>query len=374
MEQINWWKTTFAQAEIDLITKAILNQKISQGTVTGEFEAKVCEILKVPYAVAVPSGSMALVCALMALGVEPGDEVICPDRTFIATAHAVTLLGAKVVLTEINENDPNIDPSKVEAKITKKTKGILCIHLNGRMCDMAALQKIAKKHGLFLVEDAAQAFYSKHPLGYSGTLSDIGTFSLGMAKIISTGQGGLCVTKSKALYEKMMAIRNHGVEMGKTHDSDYTMKATNFKFTDIQAAAGIAQLGRLPEKVERVQAIYRRYVKGLAGLDFVKVLPVDVDNGEIALWTEVLSPERAKVMKYLADNGIATEKFLPDLHRSAHLGNKGKFPEAASKFDLQGFVVPCGPAMPLESVDRVIEVLKNYKKAAAHKKSAAAAR
>ena len=356
-DDIPWWKTLYGEEEIAHISASIRDLRISQGAITEKFETRVCEILQVPFAVAVPSCSIAMVLALMTLGVGPGDEVIVPDRTFIATAHAATLLGATVILADIRSDLPLLDLSRLEQRITSRTKVIMPVHLNGRFVDMQALQEIARKHGVFLIEDAAQAFFSQHPSGFAGTLSDIGCFSFGMSKLISTGQGGMCVTRSRDLYEKMKLIRNHGVELGRTHDSEFHVKASNFKFTDILASGGLVQLERLPEKVRQVNEIYRRYREGLAGLGFIKLIPVDVDAGEVALWTEVLVPERERFMSYLSEKRIATDRFLPDLHHSRHLGQTQAIAEA-SVFDRQGFILPCGPHMSMDAVDRVIDEIR----------------
>ena len=166
----------------------------------------------------------------MALGVVPGDEVILPNRTWIATAHAVHLLGAKVVLVNVESERPIIASGQIEERITTKTKGIIPVHMNGRSADMVKIRDIAKRHSLFVIEDAAQAIASRNNEGYLGTQSDIGCFSLSVAKAIATGQGGFAVTNNAMLAKRMRAIRTHGVENVKD-PKNWAMAGFNFRFT-----------------------------------------------------------------------------------------------------------------------------------------------
>ena len=199
MEKISWWWVKFGESEIANVTQAISRGQISQGKVTAEFEAKFASMLNVKYAVATTSGTTALYLALFAMGVGAGDEVIIPDRTWVATAHAAYMLGAKVVLVDTYADTPVIDVDQVERKITERTKVILPVHINGRACNLERWQTLARKHNIKIIEDAAQAMFSKSNGHYLGTTSDLGCFSFAMSKLISTGQGGMVVTNDEAL-------------------------------------------------------------------------------------------------------------------------------------------------------------------------------
>jgi dTDP-4-amino-4,6-dideoxygalactose transaminase len=235
-EPVSWWRTAIGEDERATILDSLARERISMGAVTAELEAELCRRLEVPYAVATTSGSVALMMALLALDIGPGDEVIVPTRTFIATAHAASLLGARVVLVDCGAESPNLDVERLAAHITDRTKAIIPVHLNGRAVD-ARVFEIARQRGLAVVEDAAQALYSRTPQGYLGTLGDIGCFSFGMVKLASTGQGGALVTRDEALYRRLVAIRNHGVRDVVSHD--YLGVGGNFKFTDILASIGL---------------------------------------------------------------------------------------------------------------------------------------
>ena len=271
--KINWWRTSFGEEEIEHIANSIRNECVSQGKVTTDFEHKLSEFLEVDSVIAVSSGSAALIMALMAVGVHSGDEVIVPNRTWIATAHAAHLLGAKVILVDVEEERPIIDVAQIEKAITVQTKAIIPVHMNGRSADMQAIKKIASKYKISVVEDAAQAIASRNKDGYLGTQSDIGCFSLSVAKTIATGQGGFVATDNKELAGRMRAIRTHGVENVKNVES-WIMPGFNFRFTDIQASIGIEQLKRLPDRISKLRELYSAYKKGLQNSVF-QIIPDD---------------------------------------------------------------------------------------------------
>ncbi len=357
--EVPFWMTDIGENEITTVAETMAAKSFSMGAVTAKMEAEIAEQLDVPYVLCTTSGSMALTMGLMAAGVGPGDEVIVPTRTFIATAHAASLLGARVVLVDSRSESPNMDVAEAAKKITPQTKAIMPVHLNGRVCDMAAIRALAEKHGLTVIEDACQGIFSHGADGFQGTLGDCGCFSFSMVKLVSTGQGGAIVTRSENLYEKLAALRNHGVADVVSHI--YLTTGHNFKFNDLLASIGLWQVRRGPEKAAHVNAIYKRYREGREGLSFIELVPVDVECGEVALWTEVVSEERDNLMVFLAGEGIQTRKFLPCVHTAPHFVSGEAFPNS-ERYNRTGFNLPCGPDLPLEYVNRTIEVLKKYAK------------
>lgn len=358
VRDIPFWNTVIGNEELNEVISTFGKKKFSSGPIVAELESEIAQLLDVPYVVCTTSGTMALVMALMAHGVGPGDEVIVPARTFIATGHAASLLGAKVVLVDCLSDTPLIDVAAVDRKITPRTRAIMPVHLNGRTADMVALNAIAEKHGIVIVEDAAQGFLSRMPDGkFQGTASGAGGFSFGMVKLISTGQGGAVVTRHKDVYEKLCALRDHGVRDVIAHE--YLAPGANFKFTDILASIGVWQARKGPAKAAHVNAIYERYIDGLKDLSFIKMLPVNVAGGEVSLWPEAVCEERESLMDYLDRHGIQTRKFLPCLHTAPHYNTGESFPNS-EQFSRTGLNLPGGPGLPLESVDRTIEVLRKY--------------
>lgn len=355
--KLSWWRTSFGEQEARRIADSIAHEHISQGPVVAEFERRLAEYLGVPFVVATTSGSMALLMALWASGIGPGDEVIVPNRTWIATAHAAILLGAKVRLVDVESVRPIIDVTQIEDAITARTKAVIPVHLNGRSVNIREVNRIAHKHNLFVIEDAAQALGSRNQDGLLGTQSDMGCFSLSVAKIIATGQGGFVVTKNKSLFQKLVAMRTHGV--ADVVNADWTQPGFNFRFNDILASIGLVQLERLTERIEKVKKLYARYATAMSELPFLKFIPVNLETGEIPIYIEVLCPHRDRLMQFLADRGIQTRPFYPDLNLAPYFENRGEFPRSKI-FGLQGLFLPSGPEQPLANVERVLEVLKEY--------------
>lgn len=353
---ILWWKTSFGEEELNRIAESFRNKNISQGKVTEEFEQKLSEFLGIKYVVATSSGSAALLLSLMAIGIRPGDEVIVPNRTWIATAHAPYLLGAKIVLVDVELNRPILDVSKVEEQINSKTKAIIPVHMNGRSVHMEQLNAIAKKYNLFVIEDAAQAIGSQNSSGYLGTQSDIGCFSLSVAKTIATGQGGFAVTNDQDLAYKLRAVRTHGVENVKDPKT-WAMPGFNFRFTDILASIGIEQLKILPERLEYLKEIYRTYLEGLKDLP-INCIPVNIEAGEVPVYTEYLVNSREDFIDCLAKAEIDSRPFYPDLDKASYFpqGNKD-FPNSR-KYGLKGIYLPSGPSQKIDNIKFVIEEIK----------------
>ena len=359
-DEVPFWMTDIGEREIATVCDTMAKKSFSLGAVTAEMEAEIAKQLDVPYALCTTSGSTALMMGLMAAGVGSGDEVIVPTHTFIATAHAASLLGAKVVLVDCQSGDTNMDVAEAAKKISSRTKAIMPVHLNGRSCDMATIAALAKKHRLAVIEDACQGIFSRTADGYLGTLGDCGCFSFGMVKLVSTGQGGAVVTRDKAMYEKLAAMRNHGIADVISHT--YLMPGHNFKFNDIQASIGMWQVQRGPEKAAHVNAVYKRYREGLKELPFIELMPVGVDKGEVALWAEAVSEERDALMAFLSQNGIQSRKFIPCVHTAPHFSSGEAFPNS-ERFNRTGFNLPSGPDLPLEYVERTVAVLREYSQA-----------
>jgi len=356
VNKISWWQTNFGELEIEHVVKSMRNRCISQGKVTTEFELYLSEFLEVEYVIAVNNGSSAILIALMAAGISPNDEVIIPNRTWIATAHAVHLLGAKVVLVDTEKNRPIIDATLIEEKITSKTKAIIPVHMNGRSCDMQTINALAKNYKLFVIEDAAQAIASKNTYGYLGTQSDIGCFSLSVAKTISTGQGGFVVTNDSELATKIRAIRTHGVENVKD-PGKWIMSGFNFRFNDILASIGIEQLKRLPKRVNHLRDLYITYEKGLHNSPF-KLIPVDLDAGEVPVYNEFLVENREQWMTQLSANSIELRPFYPNINTASYLKQTKEKYLNSEPYGKNGIYLPSGPDQSSENVAKVIDVIQ----------------
>jgi perosamine synthetase len=355
--KIPFWYLEIGAEEEMAVRETVASKSFSLGPVVAGLEADLAGALDAPYAVCTSSGTAALAMSLAVHGIGAGDEVLVPTRTFIATAHAALLLGAKPVLVDSHADHPGIDVADAASKVTSRTRAIIPVHLNGRGADMSAVLELGQKHNLVVVEDACQGLFSRHQLGYLGTIGHAGCFSFSMVKLVATGQGGAIVTRDKGVYDRLRSFRDNGIADVVSHT--YLGPGFNFKYTDIAASIGRVQIGRRERKVAHVNAIYRRYVEGLTGLPYISVLPVRVDDNEVALWTEVLADDRDGLMCYLEAHGIQTRKFLPCCHSAPHFVNQGPFPNS-ERFGREGFNLPCGPDLPIGLVDEVIDTIKNF--------------
>jgi dTDP-4-amino-4,6-dideoxygalactose transaminase len=359
MSNVHWWNTHIGKEEASAIVDAIANKNIGMGSVTKAFESDVANLLNVPFVVATPSGSTALYISLMALGIGTGDEVIVPDRTFIATAHAVQLTGAKVVLVDVNNDNTNIDISKIEEKITTKTKVILPVHLNGRAVDIEAINLIARKNNIKVIEDACQSIFSKNKEGkYLGTLSELGCYSLGLAKLITVGFGGFIVCHNENMYKQIVKFRNHG-RLDNEH-INYDSLGFNFKVSDMIMSIGRVQLSKHIEKIDHCKKVYHLYKNAIKDLDFIDLIHVDTTK-EVPLYVEVVSNRREELIEYLNSCNISINYLPPSLHLSKHLKQKIEDFNNSLYFNNSSFILPCGPNQAIENVIIVIEKLKAFK-------------
>jgi perosamine synthetase len=354
---ISWWNNKFGEDELKRIIHSYENRNISQGSVTEAFEKAVCEYLGVQYTIAVSSGSTAILLALMSIDVGHGDEVIIPNRTWISTAHAVHLLGAKVVTVDVQPLKPVMEINNIESVITSKTKAIIPVHMNGRSTDMNAIRQIAKKYKLKVIEDAAQAIGSRNNKGFLGSQSDIGCFSLSVAKTISSGQGGFVTTNNKVIANKIKAMRTHGVENVKD-PKKWIMAGFNFRYTDLLASIAIEQLKQINKRLNSLKKLYKFYEDGLKNTPFTQI-PVDIDKGEVPVYIEYLVPSsRKKWIEYLYKSGIEIRPFYPNIDSASYLKCKVKTKKNSQVFSKYGVYLPSGPDQSIENASKCIQSIK----------------
>lgn len=320
--------------EIAAVTEALRSGWVTTGPKTKQFEQNFSEYLGGGVeSIAVNSATAGLHLALEALGVGPGDEVIAPSLTFTATVEVARYLGADAVMVDVDPVTLNIDPAKIRAAITPRTKVLMPVHYGGLACRMDEILAIAKEHGLKVVEDAAHAL----PTTWKGTpigrlASDITVFSFYANKTMTTGEGGMAVTRDPELAKRMRVMRLHGMSrdafdrfVSKTPAWYYEIVAPGFKYnlTDIASAMGIEQLRKLPRFLARRQQLAARYYEGLAGLPLI--LPADAPPGDVHAWHlfvirlgEAAKPGRDAVIEALSQRGIGTSVHYVPLHRQPY--------------------------------------------------------
>jgi perosamine synthetase len=308
-------RPSIGAAERRAVQDVLDSGMLVQGPRTAALEERFAEVCGVPYAIATSSGTTALHLALLAHGIGPGDEVITTPFSFIATVNTILLVGATPVFVDTEESTFNLDVAQVEQAITPRTKAVLPVHLYGQTCDMAPLLDITTRRGLILLEDACQAIgarYRGQPAGSFGT----GTFSLYATKNVAAGEGGMITTSDPELADRCRILRNQGMR-GRY---EYEMLGYNFRMTDLHAAIGLAQLGRLEE-------LNGRRADNAAWLSerIESVITPATRDGYDHAWHQytVRVPDeigRDEAVSQLADAGVGTGVFYPTpLHRLPHV-------------------------------------------------------
>lgn len=336
-----------------------------------KFEDEVSRYLGAKYVLAFNSGTSAMHALLLAFGIGPGDEVIVPSFTFIATANTVLMVGAKPVFADIELERYGLDPEDVKRKITSKTKAIIPVHYGGCPCKIKELQNIAKKNKLLLIEDAAESFGAKEGGKFVGTFGDSAMFSLCQTKVFTTGEGGLIIINSSEIYEKLKLLRSHGrAEAANYFTSgqlmDYITLGYNFRMADIIAALGISQLS----KVEKLIGLRRKNAKYMAGLlsDLSDIIiprfPPSIRHVYQEFYIKIKDGEsvRNALKKYLSEKGIGTRISFPPVHKSKfykELGYKDNLKNTEFAFS-HALTLPLYPALTKKEIDYINSQIKAF--------------
>ncbi len=325
------WKITLSDIDIDeeeikSVVDVLRSKWLSMGSITQKFENEFANYLNVKHAYAVSSGTAALHIVYRVLGIGPGDEVIVPSLTFVATANAVLYTGAKPVFVDITSyEDLSISPEDVLEKLTSKTKAITVVHYGGYPCDMDAIMEIAEDHNLYVVEDAAHAPGAEYKGWKCGTIGDIGCFSFFANKNIITGEGGMIVTNRNGLGEKIKRIRSHGMSAltwnrykGHAFNYDVIDLGYNYRINEIASALGLIQLKKLDKNNERRRKIAEEYKRRLKVSSDISI-PFRNYRGKSAyhIFPILLSSEdvsRDEFMNRLKAKGIQTSIHYPPIH------------------------------------------------------------
>jgi perosamine synthetase len=336
----------------------------SKGKFIEEFEREFARYCGVKYGVATANGTVALHLALKALGIGKGDEVIVPALTFVATANAVTYCNAKPVFVDSHPEYWCINPEKIEEKITKNTKAIVVVHLYGHPCDMDWIEDIAEDRGLYVIEDAAEAHGAEYKGKKVGSFGDIACFSFYGNKIITTGEGGMCITNNEELAEKMRILRDHGMSIERKYW--HVVTGFNYRMTNLQAAIGVAQLKKLDKFIEKKRQIAKWYAEELKELEdkeLVKLHP-EMNWAKCVFWMySILIEDKAKtsrdeLMKKLEKKGIETRPFFVPMHKLPIYNTNEKLP-VAEKLAERGLNLPSSVKLEEKEIKFVAKSVKD---------------
>lgn len=360
IKSVPWFLPQMGAEEIQRVTNVLESNFVNEGELATEFENAIAKLCGTKYAVCTTSGTVAISLALMGLGVGKGDEVIVPDFTFIATANAVRLTGAEARLVDIDPVNLTIDPDAVEQAIAENTRAIVAVDVNGRGADYDQLEEICKKHGLFLVSDSAEALGSARNGKPLGSFGDAGCFSFSAAKTVSTGQGGMITTNNEALHDRLRELKDQGRRFRGTGGNDlHPVMGYNFKYTNLQAAVGLAQLERLPERLKGYKQRDDWYLEALSDIAEVSFPPYD-DDTEYRQWTDVLICDRDKVAAFMDEKKLGNRPFWFPLHSQKPYALNDKGFQNSIDASARGLWLPSSFDLSKIDVEHVRQALTSY--------------
>lgn len=337
----------------------------SEGPFVKEFEQKMSKTVNRKYGVAVTNGTAALEVAVRALGITEGDEVIMPSFTIISCAMAVTNVGAVPVLVDSDRKTWNMNVDEIESKITSKTKAIMVVHIYGLPVEMEKILELAKKYDLQVIEDAAEMHGQTYNGRPCGSFGDISTFSFYPNKHITTGEGGMVVTDNEELAERCKSLRNlcFRKDVRYVHDE----LSDNYRFTNLQAAVGLAQLERLEEFVTKKRNMGKYYTEKLQNVKGLQLPIARTDYAENIYWVygmvldENIEIDNRQMQKLLLEEGIGTRTFFWCMHEQPVYNNMGLFGgekyQNAEYLARKGFYIPSGLALTKEQMEQVVDAV-----------------
>jgi perosamine synthetase len=384
-------KPFFGREEREAVVKPLETGWVVQGPYVKEFEDRVAAFSGASFARATSSCTTALHLALLACGVKPGDEVILPSFTFVASANSVRYAGAEPVLVDIDLATFNLDPEAVRAALTDRTAAVMPVHMFGLPADMDPLLRLAAERGLIVVEDAACALGGFYKGRHAGTMGAAGCLSFHPRKPITTGEGGMVLTGSEEVARVVEILRDHGADASdlQRHASgvallpSYDVLGFNYRMTDLQGAVGVAQMGKIDEILRRRRELAKRYDRELADLAWLRTPSVpegsrhgyqsyvctfapsaveSMDRSSL----ESAADERLRLMGYLEANGVSVRQGTHAVHTLGYYkntvgaGDPWACPNSL-KADRLTLAIPLYPGMSEAEQGRVIEVLHNWK-------------
>lgn len=361
-------KPWFDQSEIELANDALTKGELSGffGSYIKQFEDEFADYCGAKYGVAVTNGTVALHLAMIALGIKKGDEVLVSTFTNMATFFAVLYEGATPIAIDSEPDTWNMNPELLESKITPKTKAIIVVHIYGHPVNMGPVMEIAKKHNLYVVEDAAEAHGAEYNGQKVGSIGDIGCFSFYANKIITTGEGGMLTMNNKELADSARMYKS--LSFGTTYKFMHRAMGYNYRLTNLQAALGVAQMRKIHDIIKRKREIAAFYLDAFKDLEYLQ-LPVEKEYAKNVYWMfniilkGPLKGKRAEFIKKLAEREIESrEDFVPFNEQEIFIKDglvKGKIEcPVAYDFSWDGLYIPSGVVITQDQLEYVVESVK----------------
>ena len=359
-------RPSFHENDILELVNVLKSGDLVQGQKVINTEQKLRSYLKSEYCSMVANGTASLHLALITLNVGIGDEVIIPAFSYIATANVVELVGAKPIFVDINIETFNIDENKIEEKITERTKVIIPVHEFGLCSNMVVINQIAKKHNIFVIEDAACALGAKINDRFAGTFGDFGSFSFHPRKAITSGEGGCLITNIKGFDNKIKTLRNHGIEYGNVK-MDFTEAGFNYRITDFQSALLIGQIDRLDEIIKKRNLYANLYLEKIKN-KLIKLPFQPKDYRHTWQTFHILMPDankRKKLIEYLKDNGVQSNygaqciPFMTYYKNKYNQNSEVEFPNAFEAYTC-GLAIPLFEGLDIGDIEYICTLINNF--------------
>jgi perosamine synthetase len=353
--------------EEELVLEVLRSGRLSLGPTIDRFEELIAERVGAPHAAAVSSATAGLHLLVHSAGIGPGDEVITSPLSFAASANCFLFEGATPVFADVDPATWNLDPDAVEAAITERTKGLVAVDMFGYPCELEPLMELSERRGLMLIQDSAEALGAEYKGGPVGSHGPPCVFGFYPNKQIATGEGGVVTTHSEEQWELLRSLRNQGRSYEGGGWFNHVRLGFNYRWTDLQAAVGIAQLEKLDRMLELRSAAAARYAELLAGVDGVSLAPADDADHRRSWFVYVieLAPEidRARVMVEMRERGVDVAEYVPCVHLLSYMRERYGFAEGlcpiAEEIASRTLALPFFPAIEAEDQEYVVDALRS---------------
>lgn len=359
MKQYHVSESVIGREERKSVDHVLASNWLTQGETVAQFERDFAAYLRVRHAVMCSTGTAALHLALAACGIGPGDEVLVPDLTYVATANAVAYTGAVPILVDIESSSWNISLKSAESKITQRTRAIIPVHLYGVPCDMKRIDAFAGEHRLLVIEDAAEALGAKYESRACGTHGNCGTFSFYANKVMTTGEGGIVVTNDKLLADRLRLFRGQGQGAIRYR---HEVLGFNYRATEVQAAIGCAQLRKLPQFLAQRQIVQDTYTNELFEVRDVLSWQAFPEHGAKAPWmftVRVYKGDAQQLMQDLQAQGVETRPSFVPLHQLPMYAQPNTKFVNSTFLSPQLISLPTHPKLTEQDVRLICKRLKN---------------
>ncbi|MFH0804167.1 MAG: UDP-4-amino-4,6-dideoxy-N-acetyl-beta-L-altrosamine transaminase [Candidatus Zambryskibacteria bacterium] len=361
---IPYGKQSIDGKDIRAVESVLKSDWLTQGPKIAEFENALADYCGAKFAVAVSSGTVALHIAYLASGLKAGDEVVTTPNTFVATSNMLLAVGAKPVFCDIHSDTYNIDETKIEKLITKKTRAIAPVHFAGIPCEMDKIMNIARRHKLIVIEDACHALGAKYKNKKIGSIGHMTVLSFHPVKSITTGEGGAILTDNKKYYERLKLLRSHGIYKDKNGKNIMTEMGYNYRITDIQASLGITQLKKLDNFIKKRKQIVSWYKEFLQDCKEI-ILPVnnpDSANHIYIIRTKKIT-DRLPLYNFLRNAGVGVNFHYPAVYSHPYyqkIGYAGLKLPMEEAYQNSCVTLPCFPGLSRALIKRIAKSINSF--------------